>query len=151
RGSARHDDSNVSQSAFRAFIRAYGLFRGCMRPYFAQFGISGAQWGVLRQLHRAHLEGRIGMRLNELGRGLLVRPPSITGLIERLERLGFVTKKAASDDQRAKLVTLTTAGKQLVARISRHHPQQIRTVLAGLSIKEQRELNRLMEKFVAHM
>src|SRR6185436_19781794 len=95
-------ESDIPELAFRAFIRAQGLFRNRMDPYFAQFGISGAQWGILRQLDRAEREGLTGLRLADLGHRLLVRPPSVTTLVDRLERLGLVTRATAAGDQRAK-------------------------------------------------
>ena len=140
-----------SELAFRAFIRATGLFRGVMDPYFSQFGISGPQWGVLRQLHRAEGEGHKGLRLADLGQRLLVKPPSVTNLVDRLERMGLVARKAESADHRAKQVSLTRAGRQLVMRILKQHPTQIRTVLAGLNESEQAELCELMKKFASHL
>ena len=63
-----------------------------MQPYFARFGISGAQWGVLRQLHLAEQEGLAGLRQTDLSERLLVRPPSVTGVVDRLERVGYVQR-----------------------------------------------------------
>ena len=148
---AKPNHFRVSQSAYRAFIRAYGLFRGRMRPYFARFGISGAQWGILRQLHRAERQGKPGLRLADLGRRLLVQPPSVTGLVDRLERLGFVMRIPSHDDQRGKQAQLTPTGRRLVQRILKRHPTQIRAFLAGLDHREQSELGRLMEKLPAHL
>lgn len=141
----------IPELAFRAFIRAFGLFRNAMDPYFARFGISAAQWGVLRQLHRAETEGLRKLRPTDLCRRLLVKPPSITTLLDRLERFGYLARTDAAGDQRAKEVALTRAGRQLVARVLRHHPNQIRRVLAGLTMEEQHELHRLMEKFGSHL
>src|SRR5262245_36016109 len=131
------DHSHSSELTFRAFIRTYGLFRHRMQEYFSQFGITGAQWGILRALHRAEGEDPGGLRLTDLGRRLLVRPPSVTTIVDRLERMGLVARKSAIKDQRVKTVTLTRAGRQIVARILEHHPQQIHTILAGLSKIEQ--------------
>ena len=50
-----------------------------MQPYFARFGITGSQWGILRTLHRAEREGLPSLRVTDLSDRLLVRPPSITG------------------------------------------------------------------------
>ena len=68
-GTARLPDDN----AFRELIRTYGLVERVMHPYFARFGITGSQWGVLRNLHRAQEEGLPRLRLTELGERLLIR------------------------------------------------------------------------------
>jgi DNA-binding MarR family transcriptional regulator len=143
--------SDVSESAFRAFVRTSGLFRNRMDPYFARFGISGAQWGVLRTLQRAEAEGLQGLRLTDLGQRLLVRPPSVTTVVDRLNRTGLVTRRVTADDQRAKQVALTPAGRELVARVLQHHPAQIRAILSCLSTAEQRQLRQLMQRLAAHL
>jgi DNA-binding MarR family transcriptional regulator len=143
--------SNISEIAFRAFVRTSGLLRNKMAPYFARFGISAAQWGVLRALQRAEGEGFKGLQFNDLGRRLLVKPPSVTSIVDRLERLGLVTREAAVADLRAKRVRLTAQGRTLLRRVLRRHPAQIREVMAGLNQTEQRELGRLMERLAAHL
>src|SRR5436309_11360463 len=83
-----------AESAFRELLRTFGLLERVMQPYFARYGISGSQWGVLRNLHRAAGEGRPGLRVVELSERLLIRPPSVTGALDRLERAGLVERRA---------------------------------------------------------
>jgi DNA-binding MarR family transcriptional regulator len=138
-------------TAFRAFVRAFGLFRNVMTPYFAQFGLSGSQWGVLRALDRAEAEGHGRLRLTDLGRRLLVRTPSVSGVVDRLQRQGLVTRMRATRDRREKRVVLTRSGRELVRRVLRRHPAQIRSVLGGLDRREVLLLRRLMERIAAHL
>ena len=138
-------------TAFRAFVRASGLLRNVMTPYFAQFGLSGSQWGVLRALDRAEAEGLRHLRLTDLGRRLLVRMPSVSGVVDRLARVGLVRRVRTASDRREKGVVLTPAGRELVRRILRRHPAQIRNVLGGLDRGEVRRLQRLMERIAAHL
>src|SRR5437660_2632332 len=86
---------------FRKLIGTSGLLQRVIQPYFAQFGISGAQWGVLRNLHRAEKNGEPGLRLTDLGRRMLVRPPSVTGIVDRLEKMRLIVRQASETDARA--------------------------------------------------
>ena len=123
-----------------------------MEPYFARFGISGSQWGVLVTLHRGEVEERrTALRLTDLGDRLIVRPPSVTGVVDRLQRMGLVARTASSDDHRAKDVSLTAAGRDLVRQILEHHPAQVRLAFAGLSIPEQGEFRRLLDLMSTHL
>jgi MarR family transcriptional regulator, 2-MHQ and catechol-resistance regulon repressor len=140
-----------AEAAFRAFARATALFRNIMDPYFARIGISGAQWGVLRTLYRAEGEGLEGLRLSELGQRLWVKPPSVTGLIDRLERLDLVTRQVAAGDLRAKIVRLTPGGRELLMRVLEKHPAQINAVMAGLTGEQHRTLKTLMDQMAAHL
>src|SRR5437763_163965 len=84
--------------AFRSLVRTFGLLERVMQPHFARFGISGSQWGVLRTLNRAEAEGTEGLRVTDLSDRLLIRPPSVTGVVDRLERAGLVVRDASMDD-----------------------------------------------------
>jgi DNA-binding MarR family transcriptional regulator len=137
--------------AFRELIRTFGLVERVMQPYFARFGISGSQWGVLRNLHRAEQHGLPGLRLSELSDRLLIRPPSVTGLVDRLERAGLAQRDAAPTDLRAKLLTLTRKGRLLVDKVLKLHEKQMATVLTGLTGAEQRELHRLLTVWRKHL
>jgi DNA-binding MarR family transcriptional regulator len=143
--------SESGDSAVRALMRAFGLLQSVMNPYFARFGISGSQWAVLRTLQRAEDERISSLRLTELSSQLLIRPPSVTGMIERLERLGLVARVASTIDLRAKQVSLTDKGRQLLQRVLAVHEKQIEKVLAGLKSDEQIELRRLLGRFNGHL
>jgi DNA-binding MarR family transcriptional regulator len=135
----------------REFLRIFGLVERVMQPYFARFHISGSQWGVLANLHRAELTGSPSLRLSELSERLLIRPPSVTGLIDRLERSSLVRRVASRDDLRVRLIQLTSAGRELVGRILTFHDQQVGKVLGGLNEDEQGELRRLLSLWGCHL
>ncbi len=139
------------ETGFRALIRVHGLLDRVMQPYFGRFGLSRSQWGVLRTLHRAETEGMEGLRLMELGQRLLVRPPSVTGLIDRLQRLGYVLRSSSTGDLRGKEVRLTPSGRALVERILQGHGDQIASVRSGLSGSEQIQLRGLLERLAGHL
>ena len=134
--------------AFRELIRVFGLAERVMQPYFAQFGISGAQWGVLRNLHRAEQEGLAGLRLTELSERLLVRPASVTGVIDRLEKAGFVRRVKDPGDRRRVVIepfperiereiaplfeSLAPALAELCARYGTRELAAVRDFIAGV-------------------
>jgi|SRR6516164_2773857 DNA-binding MarR family transcriptional regulator len=140
-----------AEKPFRALLRTIGLFERIMQSYFARFGISGAQWGVLINLHRADQEGLPGLRLTDLSERLLIRPPSVTGVVDRLQRAGLVVKDESPTDLRAKQVMLTAKGRHLVDRILAVHGNQMDMVLGGLSNLEQEELHRILGRLETHL
>jgi DNA-binding MarR family transcriptional regulator len=139
------------ENAVRQLIRTFGLLERVMQAYFARFGISGSQWGVLRNLHRAEQEGLSGLRLTDLGNRLLISPPSVTGVVDRLVRAGLVVRSGSPTDLRAKRVGLTREGRQLVDRVLQVHENQIDTVLGPLAEDEREELQRLLAKLGQHL
>jgi DNA-binding MarR family transcriptional regulator len=68
-------------------------------------GLTLAQWGLLRRLWVQ--DGRSQVELQNL---LQVEPSSITGLVQRLERLGLVYRQTDPVDKRVRRVYLTEEG-----------------------------------------
>jgi DNA-binding MarR family transcriptional regulator len=132
-------------------LRTSGLLERVMQPYFARFGITGAQWGVLRNLRRAELEGERALRLTDLSDRLLIRPPSATSVVDRLERAGLVARADSVSDLRAKQIALTTRGRQLVERVLTVHEAQIDGVMNGLTATEQVKLKKLLRELEKHL
>lgn len=128
-----------------------GSFRRVMDPYFARHGLSAAQWAVLRNLHWAENNGEPFLRLADLGTRLLVRPPSVTHVVERLRVAGLLIREASESDHRAKCVRLTDSGRELVGRVLGQHSKQIALVMGGLDAGEQDTLRGLLEKLNNHL
>jgi DNA-binding MarR family transcriptional regulator len=141
----------LMEDVFRELIRTQGLLERVMQPCFARFGISGSQWGILRTLHRAEGEGLPGLRQTDLSERLFIRPPSVTGALERLERAGLVTRVGSTTDLRAKQVALSDSGRQLIERAMPGRVAQIDTIMGGLSTGDQQELRRLLAMLREHL
>src|SRR3954451_1617460 len=140
-----------AEAAFRSLIRTFGLLERVMLPHFARLGVSASQWGVLRTLHRAEANGTGALRLTDLSERLLVRPPSVTGVVARLERDGLVTRDPSPTDQRAKTVSLTAAGRQLMRRVLDAHGEQVSKVMGGLGSDGCRQLRELLDRLEWHL
>src|SRR5436309_9189942 len=93
-----HSSISLTDNPLREFIRVEGLVERVMQHYFARFGISSSQWGLLRTLHRAEEDGQSRLRLTDLSDRLLIRPPSVTGAVDRLERAGLGLREYANVD-----------------------------------------------------
>jgi DNA-binding MarR family transcriptional regulator len=130
---------------FRVLIHTFGLHRRVMEPFFAQFGISGSQWGVLRALHRAEQEKLQWLRLTDLGNRLIVRPPSITGVVDRLQRMGLLERTSLPDDRRAKRVSLTTRGREKVNEVLAALPGHTNSIVDVLPPADRERLQNLLE------
>lgn len=58
-------------------------------------------------------------RLADISRFLMQEPQSLTALVQRLERRGWVRRQPSQRDRRAVLLELTEAGRQLHQRLVR--------------------------------
>jgi DNA-binding MarR family transcriptional regulator len=140
-----------SPEAYRALLRTIGLLKRAMVPYYARYGISASQWAVLLVLIDADGDEARGVRLTDLSDRLLIRPPSVTGAVDRLQRMGLVARKTSHADQRARIVNLTPSGRKLVERVKSGHASRVQRVLAALTLTQQRELQRLLNRLGDHL
>ena len=89
-----------------------------------------------------------GMRIGEVGDGLIQRVPDITRLLDRMERDGFVTRLRNTDDRRAVTVQLTPEGRQkcesMYSAVTKLHATQ----LQHMSDRDLTTLAKLLEKAI---
>lgn len=79
-----------------------------------------------------------GLAQSELAEKLLVRPPTISNSLERMETAGWIVRRPDPDDRRISRVYLTEAGRVLQGTVSSlWHDLEVQT-FAGLT-SEQRD------------
>ncbi len=141
-----------AEHAHRSLLRAFGSLKKAMEPYFARFGISRPQWAVLVVLHRSEQEGGAGgMRLRDLGERLFIQPPSVTGVVDRLEREGLVARSKEEEDLRVRRVRLTDEGRAVIERVLAVHAGEIQALMRGLTVRQQATLARLLDLLEDHL
>jgi MarR family transcriptional regulator, organic hydroperoxide resistance regulator len=72
--------------------------------------------------------------VSELGAAVGSRPATLTGVLDRLERRGLITRGSRPGDRRVVLIGLTVDGAQTAALIRRTMRDLEKHALAGLSV-----------------
>ena len=139
------------ESALRGIVRAYGLVEKALTPALACEGISTFHWGVLRALEQYEKSGRSSASLSQLRNELLVEPPSLTAVLNSLQKRGLLKQSVRIDDLRVGHVSLTEAGKNLIARVERDRPRRIAMALGRLNYLERRDLALLLDKLTSNL
>lgn len=89
--------------------------------------------------------------MNELGELLALDKSSVSGLVERAERRGLVSRAPSPADGRAVLVGLTNHGRSLVSEAASKFGADVLDLLNPLSPSDRRTLFRLVSRLlVAH-
>lgn len=87
------------------------------------------------------------LRLHDLNDEILLSQPSLSRLCERLEKLGYVTRRPDPTDKRGTVVVLTDDGLAVQRDIGRKHAARIRRYVGGvLSDDEMTTLTALCTK-----
>ncbi len=110
-------------AAWRTFLRAHArLTRTLEAELLAREQLSLAAYDVLVQL--AEAPGR-RLRMADLAEALLFSRSGVTRLVDRLERIGFVSRCRADDDGRGVLAELTQCGLDRLRKASATHLQGV--------------------------
>jgi DNA-binding MarR family transcriptional regulator len=109
---------------------ALAEFRFALRQFQAFSGERAAEKGLTPQQHQALLALRAAppeeATVGFVARRLLLKPHSATGLIDRLEKLGLVTRHSTAADRRRAQLQLTPSALELLASLSAAHKEEIR-------------------------
>jgi DNA-binding MarR family transcriptional regulator len=95
----------------------------------------------LRQLTALYIIEHEPTTPGQLARRLMVTPAVVTGLIDRLERRGFVRRESESEDRRRIHLELTEEGRAAGASVRRELARYFSSALGGLSDDEQERLS----------
>jgi DNA-binding MarR family transcriptional regulator len=82
--------------------------------------------------------------LGDVARRLMVTPAVVTGLIDRLERRGYVRRMNSSGDRRRVLLALTDEGRKARGFVEDQLVQEIAQRLATFEPAQIRDLGRLL-------
>jgi DNA-binding MarR family transcriptional regulator len=106
-----------------------------------EFDLTLPRFDLLAQLDRVD-----GLKMSELSRRLMVTSGNVTGIADQLERDGWLSREADSEDRRATRLRLTDYGRRRFRALAKIHESWVIELMSSLDRDEQRELQRLLGK-----
>jgi DNA-binding MarR family transcriptional regulator len=95
-------------AVIRELVRAYQAFEAYSSARIREMGLTPPQFDVI-----ATLGNTPGMSFKELGEKTLITKGTLTGVVDRLQEKGLVSRETAPDDRRSFTAKLTQKGEQL--------------------------------------
>lgn len=121
-----------------AGLLAVALQRAC--------GLTLTDFEILLRLGAGHGAGA-GQRIGELAGAVRLSQPALSRAVARLADRGFLTRSGSPADARCVLITLTPAGRDILAAAAGVHARVISEALLGrLSPDEQELLARVLAR-----
>jgi DNA-binding MarR family transcriptional regulator len=127
----------------RAYLDAVTLSEALQTRIWHAAELTLAQVRVLRRLAK---EPR---SLGQLGADLVLAPPSMTRLIDRLEERGLIERRRDDEDRRKVLATITPEGRRLVSAIPFLEGTPIRTAVDRMTAADRERIASAMREFNA--
>ena len=113
-----------AMSAWRSMIRATMTGRHIVRRHLHEHGLRGSQFGVIAVI-------------------------GVTGLVDRLEESGYLTREPDAEDRRVFRARLTPKGQKFLEEVMPAHRAHVVRVMSCLTDEEQAELARLLSRVAA--
>lgn len=123
--------------------KSYRIIRAHLAKILAAFDLSIPEWTILGQVFEQD-----GVRLAELSEILSVEAPLVTTLADQLEKKGHISRSDDPQDRRAKLLTLTQKGKEIVPLIENDASLKIKDLLKDIAIEDLSAYYRVLEFIV---
>lgn len=126
-----HSDSAPSGwSALLALQRATHATLQVLAAELGELGLTPSETNALANL----ADGR-GRTVSEVAAAMGSRPTTLTSVLDRLERRGYITRGTRPGDRRAVLVELTSSGARTATTIRQAITDLERRALGGLPPK----------------
>lgn len=95
-------------SVLRELVRCYQAFERYSATHIQTLGLTPPQFDVVATLGNTE-----GMTFRELGERTLITKGTLTGVVDRLEAKGIVSRKSCPEDGRSTIVCLTRQGEKI--------------------------------------
>lgn len=136
--------TDASHRCAEAALRVLPSFNRWTTTQVVREGLGGDL--SLRQLTVLYLIRQETPTLGYIARRLMVTPAVVTGIVDRLEKRGYVRRQADSEDRRVVRLALTDAGrtesvaveeqlvKMIAGRLATHPVDQLDELTRGLAL-----------------
>jgi homoprotocatechuate degradation regulator HpaR len=113
------------------------------RPVLAKNDLTEQQWRVMRVLDT---KGEIDF--TTLSRESCILSPSLTGIISRLEKLGYVAKRKCAHDGRKSYIDLTPKALSLVEQLRPQIEAQYASLKQSIGEDKYQQLSALLNELI---
>lgn len=137
---ARFVDGYLGYLLGQANHALYKEFDGQVRAA----GLTSIEWRVLATLHDGE-----PLTVSQLAQDVLSKQPTVTKLVQRMVRQGWLALQGDSADQRRTLVSATAAGRRLVRPLVDRARAHEARLLRSLGADEKAALRELLAKLTA--
>ena len=128
----------------RSVVRAYQAFDAMSDAHIRTLGLTSPQFDIIVTLGNTP-----GMTCREIGERTLITKGTLTGVLDRLEAKGMLTRIQSEDDRRSFTVKLTRKGQACFETVFPAHLAHMDSYFGQLSGEERGEIERCMARFRA--
>ena len=135
--------ASANHEALLSLVRTSTLMQKLSNRFFSKFDLTDVQFNILMIL-KAH--GAKGLSQQELSEQLVVGKSNVVGLVDRLEKGGYVRRTPHPSDRRFNQIVLAPKGAKLEQRVEQSYFKEVDRMMNVLTGPEKKVLIQAMEK-----
>ena len=139
------NDMSIDERVLMAIVRLAERFKKESALYLKKYDITFPQYNVLRVLD-ASKNGQNTMK--NVNRIMLISSANMTGITQRLEKVGLINRKNVPGDDRLKYLEITPKGRQTLKNISDRKEQVVKNYFLRYSEEKKSEILTLLKEIL---
>ncbi len=124
-----------------------------MTSRLTDVGLTFPQWMVIYDISNREVSGadRSDSTPAAISGRLNVDRPTVSGIIERLEKNGWVFRSGHPEDRRSCLIMLTAKAKELVSELEQQRKLAVEQAMKGFSEEEMLQLRQYLGRIIDNL
>ncbi|MEK4228542.1 MarR family winged helix-turn-helix transcriptional regulator [Solibacillus sp. FSL H8-0538] len=135
------EDIKQSLKLFIVLSRAHKAINESTNQFFQKNGVNPTEFAVLELLYH---KGR--QPLQQIGNKILLASGSITYVVDKLEKRGYLTRVSCPNDRRVTYAEITEEGTIFMDELFPQHEQHLHELLSSLSVDDKDVAIELLKK-----
>lgn len=136
-----NEDIKQSLKLFIVLSRAHKAITEQTNQFFQATGVNPTEFAVLELLYH---KGK--QPLQKIGGKILLASGSITYVIDKLEKRGYINRVNCPSDRRVTYAEISDQGKEFMAQVFPEHEKKLHELTNALSNEEKEQAIELMKK-----
>ncbi|MBO8157337.1 MAG: MarR family transcriptional regulator [Bacillaceae bacterium] len=141
----RKKKNDPSLKLFVVLAKAYRAVTDLSNADIVRYGLNPTEFAVLELLYH---QG--DQPLQKIGERILLASGSITYVVDKLEKKGYLERKPCPNDRRVIYGAITEKGTELLNEIFPEHWAKIEQIMSGLTDEEKEQAIDLLKKLGIH-
>jgi MarR family transcriptional regulator, 2-MHQ and catechol-resistance regulon repressor len=137
----KSEEITQSLKLFIVLSRANKALHECTNQFFQSNGLNPTEFAVLELLFH---KGR--QPLQKIGNKILLASGSITYVIDKLEKRGYIHRVSCPSDRRVTFAEITPEGEAFMEELFPRHEQQLLEIMNVLDAEEKDQAIHLLKK-----
>ncbi|MEG0471708.1 MAG: MarR family transcriptional regulator [Solibacillus sp.] len=135
------DEIKQSLKLFIVLSRVHKAINESTNQFIQKHGVNPTEFAVLELLYH---KGR--QPLQQIGNKILLASGSITYVVDKLEKRGYLARISCPSDRRVTFAEITEAGAAFMGELFPKHEQELHELLSVLSSEEKATAIELLKK-----